>query len=141
MSEEDNKALTRHVVDLINRREMDSAFELYTPDYIYHGPGGQELRGRDGIRGLWAVFLAGFPDLQASVDEIIAEADLLTLRWTVRGTHAGEFLGIAATGKRMALPITEVFRIVDGQLSEAWDQYDRLHLLEQIGAAPAPATP
>ena len=138
--EEDNKALTRQVIDLINAREMDKAFELYALDYGYHGPGGQELRGRDGIRGLWAVFLGGFPDLQASIEEMIAEGDKLVLRWTVRGRHTGEFLGIAASGKQMALPITEVFRIVDGQLAEAWDQYDRLHLLEQIGAAPAPAT-
>ncbi len=139
MSVEENKALARRVIDLINRRELDRAFELYVPDYIYHGPGGQELRGREGIRGLWAVFLLAFPDLQAGIDAVIAEGDMIVLRWTVRGTHTGEFQGIAASHKKMTLPITEVFRILDGQLAEAWDQYDRLHLLEQIGAAPAPS--
>lgn len=137
MSEQDNKALMRRVIDLINRRELDEAFDLYVTDYRYHGPGGQELRGRDGIRGLWVVFLEAFPDLQASIDGMVAEGNMLALRWTVRGTQTGEFQGIAPTGRRMALPITEVFRIVEGRLAEAWDYYDRLHLLEQIDATQA----
>ena len=65
-----NEALMRQVLDLIDERELDAAFELYAADYIYHGPGGRELRGRDGIRGLWEVFLTGFPDLSSTVDDI-----------------------------------------------------------------------
>ncbi len=136
-AEEQNEALVHQVLELINDRDLDAAFELYASDYIYHGPGGQELRGRDGIRGLWAVFLAAFPDLHSTVDDVISEGDKLVLRWTVQGTHTGEFLGIPASNKQMRLPITEIFRIADGQLVEAWDQYDRLHLLEQIDGIPA----
>ncbi len=136
-SEEQNEALIRQVLELINDRNLDAAFEFYAPDYIYHGPGGQELRGRDAIRGLWAVFLTGFPDLHSTVDDVISEGDKLVLRWTVQGTHTGEFLGIPASNKQMTLPITEIFRIADGQLVEAWDQYDNLHLMEQIDAIPA----
>ena len=139
MSAEENKALVHQVIDLINRRDLDKAFEFYASDYVYHGPGNQELRGRDGIRGLWAGFFGGFPDLNASVDQLIGEGDLLAMRWTVRGTHTGEFLGLAASGKPMVLPITEVFRIVGGQLVEAWDQYDTHHLLDQLGALAVPA--
>ena len=60
MSAEENKALVHQVIDLINRRDLDKAFEFYASDYVYHGPGNQELRGRDGIRGLWAGFLEVF---------------------------------------------------------------------------------
>ncbi len=134
--EEQNEALIRQVLELINDRNLDAAFELYAPDYIYHGPGGQELRGRDAIRGLWAVFLTGFPDLHSTVDDVISEGDKLVLRWTVQGTHTGEFLGIPPSNKQMSLPVTEIFRIADGQLVEAWDQYDRLDLMEQIGGIP-----
>ncbi|HEY5626480.1 MAG TPA: ester cyclase [Nitrospira sp.] len=137
MSLEKNVAVINQVMELINDRKLDEAFKLYDLDYIYHGPGGQELRGRDGIRGLWEAFLTAFPDLSASVDEAISEGDNVALRWNVKGTHTGDFLGIPASGKSMALPITEVFRVENGILVEAWDQYDRLHLLEQIGAAPA----
>lgn len=139
-SEEQNEALIREVLELINDRDLDAAFELYAPDYIYHGPGGQELRGRDGIRGLWAVFLAAFPDLHSTVDDVIAEGDKLVLRWTIQGTHTGEFLGIPASNNQISLSVTEIFRIADGQLVEAWDQYDRLGLMEQIGGIPASTT-
>ena len=132
-----NEALVRQVLELIDARELDAAFELYAEDYIYHGPGGQELRGRDGIRGLWTVFLAGFPDLTSSVDDMISQGDKLVLRWTIQGTHTGEFLGVPASNRKMTLPMTEIFRIANGQLAEAWDQYDRTHLMEQIGAVPA----
>ena len=140
-SEQQNEALIRQVLELINDRNLDAAFELYAPDYIYHGPGGQELRGRDGIRGLWAVFLAAFPDLHSTVDDVISEGDKLVLRWTIQGTHTGEFLGIPASNKQMTLHVTEIFRIANGQLVEAWDQYDRLHLMEQIDAIPASTAP
>ena len=135
--EAQNEALIRQVLELINDRNLDAAFEFYAPDYIYHGPGGQELSGRDGIRGLWAVFLAAFPDLHSTVDDVISEGDKLVLRWTIQGTHTGEFLGIPASNNQISLAVTEIFRIADGQLVEAWDQYDRLDLMEQIGGIPA----
>lgn len=130
----DSETVVREVLELINERNLDDAFAMYALDYIYHGPGGQELRGRGAIRGLWEVFLAGFPDLSASVDDVIVQGDKLVLRWRVAGTHTGEFLGVAPTGKEVSLGITEIFRIADGQLAEAWDQYDRLDLMQQIGA-------
>ena len=139
MSAGTNIALINRVLELLNSRKLDEAFEFYNLDYIYHGPGGQELRGRSGIRGLWELFFAAFPDLTSSVDEVISEGNKVALRWTIRGTHTGELFDIPATNKSITLPITEIFHIENGQLVEAWDRYDRLHLLEQIGAAPAPA--
>ena len=135
----ENEALISQILELINQRKLDAAFEFYAEDYIYHGPGGQELRGRDGIRGLWEVFLKAFPDLTSTVDDVISQGDKLVLRWTVQGTHTGEFLGIPASNKKISLPITEIFRIANGQLVEAWDQYDRMHLMQQIGAIPESA--
>ena len=137
-SAEQNKALVRQVLKLIDERNLDEAFELYAVDYIYHGPGGQELRGRDGIRGLWEVFLVGLPDLQSTIEDMVSEGDKLVLRWRIEGTHTGEFLGVAPTNAEINLGITEIFRIANGQLAEAWDQYDRLDLMQQIGAIPMP---
>jgi steroid delta-isomerase-like uncharacterized protein len=128
-----NEAVIREVIGLINDRDLDQAFELYALDYVYHGPGGQELRGRKAIKGLWEIFLTGFPNLSARIDDVIEHDDKVALRWTVTGTHMGEFLGVAPTGNEIALGITEIFRVEGGQLVEAWDQYDRLHLMQQIG--------
>lgn len=128
-----SEAVVREAIDLINRRNLNEAFELYARDYVYHGPGGQELRGRKAIRDLWDVFLTGFPDVNATIDDVISHDDKVVMRWTLTGTHTGEFLNVAPTGNRMILSITEIFRVGDGQLLEAWDQYDRLHLMQQIG--------
>ncbi len=71
-----------------------------------------------------------------SVDDVTFERDKLVLRWMIQGTHPDEFLGVAATGNEMTLHVTEIFRLADGQIVEAWDQYDRLGLMQQIGALP-----
>ncbi len=91
------------------------------------------MRGRDGIRGLWEAFITAFPDLTASVDEAIAEGNSVAMRWAVKGTHTGEFLGVPASGNTITLDVTEIFRVENGELVEAWDQWDRLGLMRQIG--------
>lgn len=133
---EQNKAIGRQIFKLINERKLDEAFALYAEDYIYHGPVGQELRGRDAIRGLWEDWLTGFPDLQTTVDDMIAEGDKLAVRWRIEATHTGEFLGVAPTGVAIEVGINEIFRVANGQSAEAWDQYDGLGLMQQIGAIP-----
>jgi predicted ester cyclase len=135
-SVEQNEAVIRQVLTLIDERKLDEAFELYALDYQYHGPGGQELRGRDGIRGLWEVFLVGFPDLRSTIEDIVSAGDKVVLRWRLEGTHTGEFMGVAPTNVEITLGLIEIFRVADGQLVEAWDQYDRLGLMQQIGAIP-----
>jgi len=139
-TEEHNKALVRNVLELIDARKLDEAFELYAFDYVYHGPDGEIINGREGIRGLWEVFLTGFPDLRTTVEDLITEGDKLVMRWRIEGTHTGEFLGVAPTGAAINLRVTEIFRIADGQLVEAWDQYDRLGMMQQIGAIQMPDT-
>ena len=131
-----HKALCNQIFDLINQRKLDEAFALYAEDYKYHGPGGEELRGRQAIRDLWEVFLAGFPDLQATVDDMIVEGDIMAVRWRIEGTHTGEFMGVAPTNREIELGINELFRIANGQAVEAWDQYDKYGLMQQIGAIP-----
>ena len=136
MSPEENTALIIRAIDLFNARRLDEAVELYDLDYVNHGPGGQELRGRDGIRGLWDLFLGAFPDLTIAIEDVICQGSKVALRWTVTGSHRGEFLGIPATNKSVTLRGVEIFQVDNGTLREAWDQYDRLHLIEQIGSGP-----
>lgn len=137
MSEEQNEAVVRQVLALIDERNLDEAFELYALDYIYHGPAG-ELRGREAIRGLWEVFLTGFPDLHSTIEDMISKGDKVVLRWRIEGTHTGEFMGVAPSNKKITLGVTEILRVANGQLVEAWDQFDQLGLMQQIGAIPMP---
>jgi len=133
---EQNKAVGRQIFKLLNERKLDEAFALYAEDYIYHGPGGMELRGRQAIRDLWVVFFVGFPDLHTTVDDMIAEGDKLAVRWRIEGTHTGEFMGIAPTNRKIEIGLNEIFRVENGQWAEAWDQYDMYGLMQQIGAIP-----
>ena len=94
------------------------------------------MRGRDAIKGLWIDFLNGLPDLSVTVDDLIIKGDKIVLRWAIRGTHTAEFLGFPASDNEITLPITEIFRVADGQLAEAWDQWGHLYLNEQLGAKP-----
>ena len=129
----ENEAIIRQVIALIGERNLDEAFELYALDYIYHGPGGQELRGRDGIRGLWEVWLAAFPDLHSTVEDVVTEGDKIVMRWRIEGTHTGEFLGVPASNAKINVSVTGMFRVANGQLAECWDQFDGLGLMQQIG--------
>ena len=137
---EENIAVLHQVIELIGERNLDDAFELYALDYIYHGPGGQELRGRDGIRGLWEIWLAGFPDLHSTIEDTVSEGDRVVMRWRIEGTHTGEFLGVPPSNARVNVGVTGIFRVANGQLVECWDQYDALGMMQQIGAIPTPET-
>ena len=139
-SVEQNEAVLHQVIELIDERNLDEAFELYALDYIYHGPGGQELRGRAGIRGLWEVWLAGFPDLHSTIEDTVSEGDRVVMRWRIEGTHTGEFLGVPPSNAKVNVGVTGIFRVANGQLVECWDQYDALGMMQQIGAIPMPET-
>jgi predicted ester cyclase len=84
--------------------------------------------------------LAAFPDIRCTVDDVIAEGDKVVLRITFQGTHLGEFrtpLGtIPATGRRIRMGSTTIYRLVDGRVAEEWPQHDWLGLLQQFGTLP-----
>ena len=96
------------------------------------------MRGREGIRGLGEIWLVGFPDLHATAEDMISAGDKVVLRWRIQGTHTGEFLGIAPSNAKIDIGLTEIFRVANGQLVEAWDRYDGLSLMQQIGAVSLP---
>src|SRR5215210_817226 len=85
-----------------------------------------------------ACFRNAFPDVQLSVEEQIAEGDMVVTRWIASGTHQGELMGIAPTGNRVTVAGTSVERVVDGKIEETWDNYDALGMMQQIGAIPSP---
>ena len=124
MSEE-NKALVRRWFDeVLTRGNLQQVDELFAPNYILHGPSiSQEVHGREGIRQYVATYRAAFPDTHFTVEDQIAEQDMVVTRWTARGTHRGEFLGITPTGSWTTITGIEFDRIIDGMIDEAWVSY------------------
>lgn len=136
MSVEENKALVRRWVDVWNTGNLDAVGESVTPDYVRHDPNSPEVRGPDAERQLVAMYLAAFPDLHFTVEDLVAEGGTVAARMTVRGTHRGELLGIPPTGRQVTIVAIELYRLAGGRIAEQWITMDTLGLLQQLGAIP-----
>ena len=83
--------------------------------------------------------LSAFPDLHLQPEHLIAQNGLVAVRFSVRGTHRGEFLGVPASGREVRFESMEVFRLASGKIAEQWVVMNALGLLQQLGAIPSPA--
>ena len=138
MSEE-NKAVVRRVwEEIANQGNYAVADELFAPDFVYHAPGTPELRGPEGFKQLIGMFRNAFPDLQFTVEDMIAEGDKVASRYTARGTHQGELMGLPPTGRQITEVGIVISRLVDGKLVEDWHSPDNLGLIQQLGVATLP---
>ena len=139
MSEE-NKAILRRVnEEVFTQGNLALVDELLSPNYLLHDPGipGGELRGTESFKQQWvSMFRTAFPDLQLSVEDQVAEGDRVATRYTARGTHRGELMGIAPTGKQVTITGITVDRISGGKIEEEWNNFDQLGVLRQLGAVP-----
>jgi steroid delta-isomerase-like uncharacterized protein len=133
----DNKEIARRVLEDPWRGKLDEALEFVGDDYVGHVPGSPEpLRGKDGFREFATTFLTAFPDGTITVDDDIAEGDFVCARWTGRGTHTGDFLGMPATGRQVTVEGMTFSRIEGGTVREDWNTWDTLSFMQQLGAIP-----
>ena len=139
MSDANKAVLRRWFEEAFNKGDIDLLDELAAPDYVWHGPGGRETRGREALKEFWRMYLGAFPGMQLSIEDQVAEGDRVVTRFTMRGTHAGAIEGIAPTGKEVTVPGIVVHRFEGGQVVEEWESFDELAMMQQIGAIPAAA--
>lgn len=137
----ENKALVRRLVEeAYNGGRLDVTDELVAGDFVGHDPSlPEEVRGPAGAKELIAGYRAAFPDIHVTIEDQIADGDRVVTRWSVKGTHQGELMGMPATGKQATVTGMTIDRIVDGRIAESWDNWDTLGLMQQLGAIPAPA--
>lgn len=138
MSVEENKAIVRRIYEEFKRRNLPAYYELHATDYVFHLPGGVEVRGLERLKQTITMVLSAFPDYHEAVEDMVAEGDMVVVRHTLTGTHKGEWLGIAATGKKVTWTAIAILRIVGGKLVEAWAEIDMLGVMQQLGAIPTP---
>ncbi len=141
MSEE-NKAILRRVTDeVFNQGNLDLVDELFAPDYVLHDPGipGGELRGTESFKQQWvSMFRTAFPDLQLSVEDQVGEGDKVVTRYTGRGTHRGELMGIPPTNNEAVVSGIIMSRVSGGRVEEEWNNFDALGMMQQLGVIPEP---
>lgn len=117
------------------QRDGDFAlFErLYAEDYIDHTPFGEFAPDCEGTRQIYTTFPAAFTGWHAEIHDQIAESDLVSTRKTYVGTHDGEFLGIAPTGRTIRFAVIDIMRVCDGRITDHWAVADALGLFRQLG--------
>ncbi len=137
MSVEENKANYRRITEEIwIKGNIALVDELFAPNYVNHDPMAPEVRDLDGFKQYIVSTRTAFPDMDVTLDDLIAEGDKVAGRWTFTGTHKAEWGGIPATGKQVTMTGMTISRFVDGKTVENWWSLDSLGLLQQLGVVP-----
>jgi predicted ester cyclase len=139
MSGEENKAIvSRFFKEVFNKKNIAFLDEYTTPDAIDHLVPPNMPPGREGSRQFIAKFLTAFPDLDAHLEDIVAEGDKVVTRTSYHGTNTGAFMGMPATGRPVASSGIDITRLANGKSVEHWGQLDMLGILQQLGVIPTP---
>ncbi|TET85665.1 MAG: hypothetical protein E3J37_01425, partial [Anaerolineales bacterium] len=134
---EANKALNRRVFEEVwDQRNLDVVDELFAADCIVLSAPNPEMVGPEAYKGMVGMYLAAIPDLQWTVEDMIAEGGMVATRLTATGTHQGELMGIPPTGVQATVTEIAIVRIADGKIKESWNFSDQLGLLQQLGVMP-----
>jgi len=140
MSEENKRIARRSFEELFSEGQLDVVYEVFAPDYVGHDPTmPKEIRGPDEFKQFVRMYRTAFPDLKLTVEEQIAEGDRVVTRFTARGTHRGELMGIPPTGNKVAITGISIDRMVNGKSVESWTNYDALSMLQQLGVMARPS--
>jgi steroid delta-isomerase-like uncharacterized protein len=134
---EKNKAIVlRHWEEVVSKGKLDLIDETFAPDFVAH-EADQDIRGPEGVRQFIVMLRAAFPDLQVTVEDVLAEGDKVVQRWSARGSHQGELMGLAPSGKRISVAGITISHFEGGKVAEEWELYDTMGMMQQLGAIPS----
>lgn len=137
MSNEETRAVVLRYIDAVwNRGDMAAFAELTTPEFRYH-LGGQPALDREGMRGFLTMVRVAFPDWRVEPAEVVAEADLVAVRWSGEVIHQGPFHGIPPTDRKIFVGGINLYKVAGGRVTTEWEQMDTLGMLRDLGVLPA----
>jgi steroid delta-isomerase-like uncharacterized protein len=133
-------AIARRFFDeVFSKGKLDLVDELFATDYVGHPPGQEEAnRGPEGVKEYVGRLRRAASDFTVTIEDQVADGEKVVTRWTARGTHDGELMNIAPTGRTAAITGITIQRIHDGKVVEGWTNWDVMGLLQQLGVAPGP---
>ena len=138
MSVEQNKALiSRLYEEALNKGNLTEIDEIIAPDYVRHGLAPEAPHGPESTKQVFTKMRTAFPDLCITIGPVVGEGDMVAAQLTLHGTHKGEFMGVAPTGKDVTVTTIGIYRFAGSKLKEAWIQMDELGMLQQLGAIPS----
>ena len=131
MSEANKAAMRRLIEEGLNKRNFSLINDTYL-DCVYRSPVTGEIRG-EALKQFIKSVLVAFPDARYTVEDQLADGGKVLTRWSFTGTHKGELMGIAPTGKPVRISGMVIDRIVDGKIVEEWEEWDALGMMQQLG--------
>jgi hypothetical protein len=138
----DHTATLRRVYDMIGAGDIDGFREFLADDFVEHEETPGLAPTKDGVVEFFKMYKAAFPDLRFTAEDILPSGDKVVARFRVTGTHQGEFMGIPATGRPVAVQGIDIIRFGDDGLAhEHWGVFDIMSMMQQLGVVPegAPA--
>jgi predicted ester cyclase len=138
-TQQDLASLRRIPDEVFNKGNLAVADEVFAANYVEHVPLPPGMpTGIAGLKAFVTGLRAAFPDLKYTIEDEMTEGDQVVQRLTASGTHQGEFLGMAATGKKATWSEIHMSRVVGGKLVEHWANSDQIGMLQQLGIIPTP---
>ena len=135
----DHAVTMGRLYELISAGDIDGFGDCVADDFVEH----EEMPGlepsKEGVKQLFHMYRAAFPDLRMEAQDILASGDKVVARVRATGTQRGEFMGIPATGKSVDVQLIDIIRFGDDGLArEHWGVFDALAMMQQLEAIPAP---
>jgi len=138
--QEQAKAIYQRMVDdVVNQGKFEVVDELFSPEYVDHAAPPGAPAGLEGVKAIFGMFRSAFPDVKFTIDEMVAEDDVVATLVHGEGTNDGPFMGQPATGKHAIWRSVGFFRVKDGKIVEHWGIPDLFGLMIQLGFIPEPA--
>ena len=134
MSTEANKALVRRFYDHVtNGRNLAALDDLLAPNFEgFKVEGTEHGQSREEFKHMMTMVFEAFPDRQQIIHDWIVEDNKVVTRWTIQGTHQGEYAGIAPTGRQVTFTGMDIFRLVDGKIVEVWAEVNMFGLMNNL---------
>jgi steroid delta-isomerase-like uncharacterized protein len=132
----DNKEIVRRVFEAFNTGNLALLDVVMAADLVDQNSTHDYAPGLEGVKQEISVYRKAFPDLHFTIEDEIAEVDKVAVRYTVRATHEGDFLGFAPTGRRVTAPGLDIYRIHDGKIVQQWGSINQFIFRQQLGIIP-----
>ena len=131
--------IVREYMECWNHRDWERYRSLIHPQYTYTGGDGQEQPGPEAGMTMARMFATAFPDGRIKITNLRADGDFVTVEFIGTGTHRGELMGVAPTGKKVSIPVCDVVEVRDGKIYREREYMDMMHVMAQLGAVKMPA--
>jgi steroid delta-isomerase-like uncharacterized protein len=132
------KQVVETMIGAMNRGDLDTAMALIAPDAVDHAPVPGQAPGVEGWRAKWEMMGTAFPDVHFAIEESIEVGDTVATRYSMRGTHTGDFMGMPPTGRTFEALTLDMIHVRDGKVVEHWGLIDQMAMMAQLGLLPAP---